>query len=373
MTLAGPLAVDQSHEDGHGHVVAAGVVHVRVRLSVIPCFSTLWLLKPPCNRSRAARPHRGRRPAGCPIGPGAPDPRSGSPRPRKRRATWSRLRPPAGRRSHRCGCQRGRPAAHLSSMSIVPPRQRCRNRARAVVHQGRIHLRPGRRLRFTGGCAAAPPMPGSLTLVLNFDWDPVLVADHHPGRAGRAFRAGALRPVAAIPALSPAEGRHRDAQGLCAAEPRPAARGAGRPARPLDLARRPGHRADGGRECRRGPQAGVAAGVRRATIEWDRHAGTAGNDAWISVSRASPAALELAHLHRRRSLLGSSGWAWRHAHANNDTFLIIAIIAGGADRGRVLSAMVATFWRIPPSARGARTPSWSRPPAAARPARSPNW
>ena len=39
------------------------------------------------------------------------------------------------------------------------------------------------------------------------------------------------------------------------------------------------------------------------------------------------------------------GYAWRYAHANNDTFLIIAIIAGALTVAGVLSALVATFWR----------------------------
>ncbi|HLK26047.1 MAG TPA: hypothetical protein VKT30_15440 [Caulobacteraceae bacterium] len=39
------------------------------------------------------------------------------------------------------------------------------------------------------------------------------------------------------------------------------------------------------------------------------------------------------------------GYAWRYAHANNDTFLIIAIVAGALTVAGVLSALVATFWR----------------------------
>jgi hypothetical protein len=40
------------------------------------------------------------------------------------------------------------------------------------------------------------------------------------------------------------------------------------------------------------------------------------------------------------------GFAWRYAHANNDTFLIVAIIAGALTIAGVLSAIAATFWRI---------------------------
>ncbi len=40
------------------------------------------------------------------------------------------------------------------------------------------------------------------------------------------------------------------------------------------------------------------------------------------------------------------GFAWRYAHANNDTFLIVAIIAGALTVAGVLSAIAATFWRV---------------------------
>ncbi|MFI4935650.1 MAG: hypothetical protein ACHP7N_13590 [Caulobacterales bacterium] len=40
------------------------------------------------------------------------------------------------------------------------------------------------------------------------------------------------------------------------------------------------------------------------------------------------------------------GYAWQHAHRDNDAFLIVAIIAGALTVAGVLSALLATFWRI---------------------------
>ena len=39
-------------------------------------------------------------------------------------------------------------------------------------------------------------------------------------------------------------------------------------------------------------------------------------------------------------------FAWQNSHANNDTYLIIAIIAGALTAAGVLTALLATFWRI---------------------------
>ena len=40
------------------------------------------------------------------------------------------------------------------------------------------------------------------------------------------------------------------------------------------------------------------------------------------------------------------GLAWRYAHQNNDTYLIVAIIAGALTVAGVITALLATFWRI---------------------------
>jgi hypothetical protein len=40
------------------------------------------------------------------------------------------------------------------------------------------------------------------------------------------------------------------------------------------------------------------------------------------------------------------GFAWRYAHQNNDAYLIVAIIAGALTVAGVITALLATFWRI---------------------------
>jgi hypothetical protein len=40
------------------------------------------------------------------------------------------------------------------------------------------------------------------------------------------------------------------------------------------------------------------------------------------------------------------GLAWRYAHLNNDAYLIVAIIAGALTLAGVVTALLATFWRI---------------------------
>jgi hypothetical protein len=39
-------------------------------------------------------------------------------------------------------------------------------------------------------------------------------------------------------------------------------------------------------------------------------------------------------------------FAWQHAHQNNDTYLVVAIIAGALTVAGVVTALLATFWRI---------------------------
>lgn len=40
------------------------------------------------------------------------------------------------------------------------------------------------------------------------------------------------------------------------------------------------------------------------------------------------------------------GFAWQHAHRDNDTYLIVAIIAGALTVAGVITALLTTFWRI---------------------------
>jgi hypothetical protein len=40
------------------------------------------------------------------------------------------------------------------------------------------------------------------------------------------------------------------------------------------------------------------------------------------------------------------GLAWHYAHANNDLYLIVAIIAGALTVAGVFSALLASFWRV---------------------------
>jgi hypothetical protein len=40
------------------------------------------------------------------------------------------------------------------------------------------------------------------------------------------------------------------------------------------------------------------------------------------------------------------GLAWHYAHANNDLYLIVAIIAGALTLAGVFSALLASFWRV---------------------------
>ena len=40
------------------------------------------------------------------------------------------------------------------------------------------------------------------------------------------------------------------------------------------------------------------------------------------------------------------GLAWRYAHQNNDAYLIVAIIAGALTLAGVVTALLATFWRV---------------------------
>ena len=39
-------------------------------------------------------------------------------------------------------------------------------------------------------------------------------------------------------------------------------------------------------------------------------------------------------------------FAWRYAHQNNDAYLIVAVIAGALTLAGVITALLATFWRI---------------------------
>jgi len=40
------------------------------------------------------------------------------------------------------------------------------------------------------------------------------------------------------------------------------------------------------------------------------------------------------------------GLAWRYGHQNNDAYLIVAIIAGALTAAGVVTALLATFWRV---------------------------
>ena len=93
-----------------------------------------------------------------------------------------------------------------------------------------------------------------------------------------------------------------------------------------------------------GVASGVAAGVR-GDDKWDRRF-----DRWerrMDIRIASEPLRRWNWPIFTGSVTLGFGLAWQYAHANNDTFLIIAIIAGALTVAGVLSAMVATFWRIP--------------------------
>jgi hypothetical protein len=91
-----------------------------------------------------------------------------------------------------------------------------------------------------------------------------------------------------------------------------------------------------------GVASGVAAGVR-GDDRWDRRW-----DRWerrLEIRMAGEPWRRWNWAIFAGSVTAGFGFAWRYAHANNDTFLIVAIISGALTIAAVLSAIAASFWR----------------------------
>lgn len=97
------------------------------------------------------------------------------------------------------------------------------------------------------------------------------------------------------------------------------------------------------RQAARAATATAAEAVSRTNDKWDRRW-----DRWerrVEIRMAGEPWRRWNWAVFAAAVTAGFAFAWRYAHANNDTFLIVAIIAGALTIAAVLSAIAATFWR----------------------------